>query len=66
MLSMLTEQAHMLVAWKVNRRAGMHSWTAGATDTMLTDDREIGRDSIWISHCSVVLASMTCILKLTE
>lgn len=25
MLSMLTEQAHMLVVWKVNRRAGMHS-----------------------------------------
>ena len=63
---MPTEEAHMLVVWKVNRRAGMHSWAVGATDTMLTDDREIVRDSIWILHCCVVLASMTCILKFTE
>lgn len=66
MLGTLTEQAHILVVWKVNRGARMHSWTVGATDTMLTDDHEIERNSVWILHCSVVLASVTCILKFTE
>jgi hypothetical protein len=62
---MLREQTHILVL-KVNRIARMPSQAVWATDTMLTDDSEIGRNSIWILHWSVLSASMIFILNFTE
>lgn len=39
---------------------------AWATDTVLTDDSEVERNSIWILHWSALSASMIFILKRVE